>query len=243
MIHDRLISTIFRGASLLITLTALLMHIGVFSGEPKFGGFMYYTVLSNVLAIVMFSILIISTIRRSRTLGRFGKTGYYSRLEMICVVDLMLTMLVYWTMLAPGSFSMNSDYNLWSFDNLTLHLFTPLLCLLDYILFTDSGHLRYADSYGILVFPLCYVALTSFAGTRGYVYRVAEDGPVHFPYFFLDFERNGESVLLYILAIVFVFLIISHLFYLFDRRVTKPVLFPVQERFQGYDYVETGNRR
>lgn len=188
---------------------------------------MYYTIQSNILALVLFGILFAKTVMAYRQDGRFGKTGYFPRFEMICAVDLLLTFFVYWLVLVPQAFSMGGDNGLFSFGNLSVHLVTPLLCFADYILFAEPHHLKYRDVYGILIFPLAYVAFTAAAGFTGYVYGVAADGaPVRFPYFFLDFDRIGIMVFAYIAALAAVFLVISHLLYLLDRKWNKPVLIP-----------------
>ena len=131
-------------------------------------------------------------------------------------------------MLAPQSFSMDANTNLFTLSNLTVHLITPLLCLVDYVLFADSGHLKYRDVYAVLIYPLCYVLFSSAAGLLGYVYRISTaDGlPVRFPYFFFDFDRIGMKSLGYIAALVGFFLVISHIFYIIDHRFRKPVLIP-----------------
>ncbi|MFV0412409.1 MAG: Pr6Pr family membrane protein, partial [Oscillospiraceae bacterium] len=102
---------------------------------------------------------------------------------------------------------------------------TPLLCMADYVLFTESGHLRYADVWAVLIFPLFYVAFSSAAGFLGYVYRVRENGvPVRFPYFFIDYDQVGVFAFAYIGGLVAFFLLLSHLLYFLDKKVKKPVL-------------------
>jgi len=145
---------------------------------------------------------------------------------MVCVVDLLVTLIVYWTLLAPGAFSMSENAKLWSFGNLSVHLFTPLLCLIDYILFAESGSLKYSDVYAILIFPLSYVAFSTVAGFSGYIYRTSSiDGsPVRFPYFFMDYDQLGLRAILYIGGLIAAFLVLSHAFYFLDRKWKKRAL-------------------
>lgn len=187
---------------------------------------MYYTIQCNILALTMFGVLLICTVMNYRRNGSKGKTGYFARFEMVCVIDLLLTMIVYWLLLAPGAFNMGSDFGLWSFGNLSVHFITPLLCLIDYILFAEPHHLKYRDVYAILIYPLSYVAFSSIVGLMGYVYRLSSvDGsPVNFPYFFFDYDQVGAKAILYILALIFMFLVFSHMVYLLDRKWKKPVL-------------------
>ena len=143
------------------------------------------------------------------------------------MIDIMLTMFVFWVLLGPDLFTMNGPFAPFQFSSLATHLVTPLLCLLDYILFTDSGHLRYSDVYLVLIYPLVYMVRTSIAGLLGYVYRVNPDcTPLRFPYFFYDFDRIGAQSLLYIGVLVLFFLLLSHGCYWVDKKVKKPVLIP-----------------
>lgn len=142
------------------------------------------------------------------------------------MIDILLTMFVFWVLLAPDLFTMNGTFTPFQFSSLATHLVTPLLCLLDYILFADSGHLRYSDVYLVLIYPLVYMVGTSIAGLLGYAYRVNPDcTPVRFPYFFYDFDRIGAQSLLYIGVLVLFFLLLSHEFYWVDKKVKKPILF------------------
>jgi len=223
VIKDRRFAIVFRVASLIFAIAGFLSMTGVFMGYIYPGILVYYTMQSNVLAIVLFALLTIRTISGLRE-GNIGNSGYYARFEMVCVIDIMLTFVVFWVILAPNLFTMVGDYNLWSFSNLAVHGITPLLCLIDYVLFTQARHLKYRDVYYVVIYPLVYMVATSLAGLSGYVYSTSPvDGrPVRFPYFFYDFDRLGAVALVYIGALVVFFLLISHGFYMVDSKIRKP---------------------
>lgn len=223
MIKNRFAALIYRLFCLLFTLVGLLVHMDILNGNLNLRMFMYYTIQSNLLALAMFAILTAKTIRDIRKNGKLGPAGYYPRFEMVCCIDLLLTLIVYWVMLAPGAFSMGTETGLFSFDNLAVHLVVPLLCILDYFLFTTPGHLKYRDVYYVLIYPLFYVLFTTVAGLMGYVYRISSiDGrPVRFPYFFFDWDDVGAKGFLYILVLVAFFLLLSHLLYWLDKKRAK----------------------
>jgi hypothetical protein len=223
MIKDKRIALAFRVAALLIATTGLMSMTGVFRGEPQPRILIYYTTQSNILAIALFVMLTARTAFGLRE-GGSGNAGYFARFEMVCVIDILLTLMVYWILLAPELFSTQDEYALWTFDNLAVHGITPLLCLLDYILFTQPHHLKYRDVRYVVIYPLIYCAATSLAGLLGYVYRISpSDGrPVRVPYFFYDFDRIGILALAYIAGIVVFFLLLSHGFYLVDKKLRKP---------------------
>lgn len=227
MIKNRHIALHYRLFSSVFSLIGLLAVMNVFSGKFNPSILAYYTIQSNLLALFLFVLLFIRTLKERRKDGKIGKTGYYARFELVVVIDILLTMVVYWVLLSPTIFTMSGSYSQASFGNIATHLVTPLLCLIDYIAFTDSGHLQYKDVYLVLIYPLVYMIGTSIAGLLGYVYRTNLNGTaVRFPYFFYDFDQIGAQALLYIAALVLFFLLLSHGFYWFDKKVKKPVLLP-----------------
>ena len=222
MVKDKRIALVFRVAVLVIAVTGFLTMMGVFGGGWNFGVLAFYTLQSNILVIVLFIMLIIRTVIGLRE-DTLGDVGYFSRFEMVCVINIMLTFLVYWVLLAPRVFMMVDDFPIWTYANLAVHGFTPLLCLLDYILFTQPGHLKYRDVYYVCIFPLFYLIGTSIAGLMGYVYFIsADDGlPIRFPYFFYDFDRIGMLAFAYIGGLIVFLVAVGHAFYFGDRAKMK----------------------
>ena len=227
MIQNRYFALAFRVIAFLSATAGVMAQIGVFGGTINFSTFMYYTIQSNLLAIVLFAMLSIKTAKSLRE-GRCGPAGYYPRFEMVCVVNVLVTFIVFWALLAT---TLSSDY-LFSFENIAVHGLTPLLVLADYILFAKARHLKYRDVYFTCVFPVFYVVFTTIAGLAGYVYYYAAafehfweaspaTAPVRFPYFFLDFDRLGLMALAYIAGILAFILLLGHGMYAVDRKVRK----------------------
>lgn len=224
MIQNRKCALIFRVAALLIACAGVLSITGALRGEFSSTQLMYYTIQSNLVAILLFGMLIVATIKGIKKDGWYGSCSFFPRFEMVVVIDILLTLLVFWVMLVPQSFSMGDGYPLWSFSNLSVHLLTPLFCMLDYVLFAASKHLKYRDVYAILIFPYLYIILVTIAGFAGFTFRVLPDGTAqHFPYYFLNWEWIGSTVFLYIIGLTALFLVISHLLYLLDKKWEKPL--------------------
>ena len=222
MVTDRRFALIFRSISLALIIAGFLSMMGVFTDSVQPSMLMYYTMQSNMLAIVLFAMLVFRTaigLRKEKT----GSVGYYARFEMICVTNLLLTFFAFWLMLAPRLFPMTDEFSMWSFGNLAVHCITPLLCFIDYILFYKIHNLKYRDVYYSVGIPLFYFAVTSVAGLLGYVYRIsAIDGnPIHYPYYFYDYDRIGAKAFLYITVMTGVFILFVHIFYFIDIKRRK----------------------
>ena len=219
MIRDKRAALVFRVAAMLIAAAGLLDLLGVFGGAVYTGTLYYYTAQSNIIVIVLFVML------SARTAGGIRKGAgesacYYPRLEMICVIDILLTFCVFWVLLVPY---MAGEYYLWTFSNLAVHAITPLLCLLDYILFSEPRRLKRRDIFYVAIFPICYVIYSSAIGLAGHVYGISQtDGkPVRFPYFFFDFDRIGTLALAYIGGLLVFFFGIGCIFYYLDSKVRR----------------------
>ena len=150
MVQNKVFALTFRFGAFLFAVAGLMKQIGFFGGEVSFGSFMYYTIQSNILAILFFALMIVRTAKALRN-GERGTVGWYPRLGMVCAVVLLVTMIVFWVLLAPSG--IEAAY-LWTFENIAVHTVTPLLCLLDYILFSEPRRLRYRDIYYVCVFPI-----------------------------------------------------------------------------------------
>ena len=224
MIKSKRFALMFRLCAMIFAAIGVLKQIGAFDGKVALGAFMFYTILSNLLAVVMFTFLSIQMLR-NRTKPSRGSPGRYTRLEMICAADLLVTLMVFWVLLVP---EVPTAY-LWTFDNIAVHTVTPLLCLIDYILFSEPGRIKYRDVYYVCIFPIAYVAFTSLAGIAGYEYSFSatfgnaasgamDTAPVRFPYFFLDYDRIGIKALVYIVVLLAFFIILSHIIFFIDRK-------------------------
>ena len=230
MLKSKWLALVFRLIALIFISIGFIRELGIFRSIVDFDMFKYYTIQSNLLAVVMFAILVVRTVIGLRENSHCG-AAWFTRLRMICTVNLLLTFIVFWTLLAPY---LPTSYLL-SYSNLSIHVMAPLLCLADYILFFEAGRLKYKDVYFTCIFPLFYFVFITVLGVAGYDYgnrfvvtnSINADAvqgysvPRRAPYFFLDFDEVGFMVLAYVGIILAVILIAGHGFYLIDRKLKK----------------------
>ena len=76
MIQNRRFALAFRAGACLFAAAGLLKQIGVFGGTISFRSFMYYTLQSNLLAIVLFAYLAVKTAKSLRE-GAYGNAGWH----------------------------------------------------------------------------------------------------------------------------------------------------------------------
>ena len=85
MIKNKKFALAYRVGALIFAVAGLLKQIGVFSGNISFRAFMYYTTQSNFIAVLLFALLIVRTIKALRE-DTQGGVGFYSWLGMVCPI-------------------------------------------------------------------------------------------------------------------------------------------------------------
>lgn len=220
MKNNRIAAFGFRLAAFILSFTVLLNHLEIFQG--KFDGDLlyYYTNQSNVLAVFLFGLLTVRTGLGLLQNGRTGASNYFSRFEMIVAVDVFLTFIVYWVLLAPTSFTMDGNTNIFNFTNIVLHGATPLLVIFDYYIFSKPGLLKIRDAFAVTIFPMLYVIFATIVGFAGHVFSISpiDHKPVRFAYFFFDYDRIGWLAIPYIFAVMDFLVVIGLIMYWIDRR-------------------------
>ena len=144
--------------------------------------FLFFTVQSNILIMLMSLITLINEIVTLVTKKSF-MNQILMLIKYVGTIAITITFIVFFTMLAP---IMGKDYVL-SFNNFSLHLIVPVIAIVDFFLFDKAIKLSYLKSLLGLAMPLYYVNFVYIGVPLGFRY-----GPdIKFPYFFLDYETNG----------------------------------------------------
>ena len=213
-LKNRVFAIILRAVGLLIGVAGVL--VSSLSGSLFFSSWVFYTTMSNLLAIVYFAVTLARTIIDTVKEGPHGRTSYYPTIAMIVAVDILVTFLVYWIMLAPTT---DDQGRLVSFQNMAVHTITPLLMIVDYLFFNRKRTLKRYTPLFVIIFPYLYIAFSLILGANGYVFGKKLDGTIQrAPYFFLDIYNQGWLVLAYVVGLSVFFIGLSYLVYLLDRK-------------------------
>ena len=144
--------------------------------------FFFFTVQSNIFIIAMALIFLANEV-----IQLINKKSFVNQtllfIKYVATVAITVTFLVFFTMLAP---LMGVDYLL-SFNNFSLHAIVPILAIVDFILFDTDIHLTYSNSLIGTIAPISYVIFVYV----GAIFRLQYGENLYYPYFFLDFEKNG----------------------------------------------------
>ena len=184
--------------------------------------FLFFTVQSNIFIISMAIIFLVIEII-SLVTYKVIRNQILFYLKFVATVAITITFVVFFTMLAP---LMGVDYLL-SFNNFSLHMIVPILAIVDFFLYDMCIEMSYPKSLSGTAMPLYYVNFVYIGVPLHFQY--GKD--LKFPYFFLDFEKNGFLfekgfgvimwILVMMIAIVFLCFLYCFLMKLRQKHISK----------------------
>ncbi len=160
--------------------------------------FSYFTIWSNLLAAVIFTMLAINP----------NRTGSLFRvLRLDAIVMMIVTGIVYNALLNTGG---HEGWDFWS--NGIQHTWGPILVFLVFVISGPRGWISSSTIFAALILPILWLA---YALIRGSVIGA-------YPYDFLDVNANGmASVLAFVAQIVVFAIILGYLLLLIDKLMRK----------------------
>jgi hypothetical protein len=219
ILNNKSFVIVYRALALTVALLGLFDITGLIRGKFIPVILLAYTIQSNILVAVLMGVLLFLTIKAKPT-GENKQFGFYPRISAFVALAIFVTMLVFWVLLVP-SFENTTFLSLMRFDNLAVHLITPLLMLGDYLMFTKRGLLRAKDLLLCTIIPYCYLVEALTLGLTKAVHYGAIGIKSHYPYFFLDIDQQGGAVFLYVMGLTAFFIGLFYLWFLVDRRFGK----------------------
>lgn len=183
---------------------------------------LYYTIQSNLWIAGICVVFIVIEVKRILT-GKNDISNTLLILKFIFTAAITLTFMVFSVLLTP---LVSVDYLL-SPSNLFLHNATPILAILDFILF--DGPMKTKKWHFLLpsIMPLYYLLFSLLIGALGITFTSTGD---RFPYFFLNYEklgwfriRDAGFGVFYWIMIMFLFMIVIGWLFLRikEKKITK----------------------
>lgn len=196
MMEKRKYQLYFRFTYVLVALFGVTLALEIGSStifNQSF--FVYYTNLSNLIGLVFGGFLLYETIGFINRKELKGYSSINPRWHFMIAILLLVTLIIYNTLLG-NMFS--KDY--WQVRNVIMHLVAPSMMVIDFMLFSDKGILKFKDILYSLIMPYIYVG---YALLRGLV--VGE-----YPYFFLNATELGYlGVARWVIILTLLFVLLS----------------------------------
>ena len=195
---------------IIVLLAFLGLLINSIQSDNLIESFSYYTLQSNLLIFIFFSILLIVELKEIS----------YNRplvvIKLVLTVGIFITFLIYHFALRPVIANMNpSDYVVGDIRDVLLHYAVPITVLIEFIAFPQKLKLKWTDPLWVSTQPISYLLYTIIYTSLGGLYHLGDE-VYAYPYFFLDVARYGYfGVSLWSLFILLCYLIIGFLLMVF----------------------------
>ena len=214
-IHNRLFALIFRFLFVIGCGIGLYLNSGLPSGEPAPYMLIFYTIQSNVLCFVFFSLLVIKTFHDLLTKGVKGSTAFFPHFKGAVTMAVAITFLIYHFILVPQFMSASKAYNLLTWQNLLVHYFVPLSAIIDWLVFDEKHSFRWFDPIVWLLLPISYFLFILVRAKFGGIIEIVQSP---YPYFFIDVDLLGWiNVIKNAGLMIFAFLVLGYVIYLIDK--------------------------
>jgi len=221
-IHNRLLSLIYRIIFLFVCGIGLYLNSGIAKGELAPYMLIFYTIQSNALCFIFFSILIVKNIIDLKNKGIKGTTIFFPHFKGAVTMSIAFTFIIYHFILAPHFLSASSNYNLFSWQNILVHYFVPIATILDWIIFDEKSSFRWFDPIFWLIIPITYFIFTLVRAKIGGVILIVKS---QYPYFFIDIDVLGWVNVLKNASIILIsFLFLGYVIYIIDKISFEPIV-------------------
>ena len=218
--------------SIIIKIIAIISGLyGLFRTVYSLDSFTYFTVLSNILIIIVLFIFLLIDIKCYLTKKKRKVNNKLYVVKFFSTISITLTFLVFLFLLAPNFNGGILSAYLWcSGGSLCLHFITPVLAICDFLAFDYNYKEGKYDAYYAIIPPFIYSIFIILLGQSGYRW-----GTMIAPYNFLNYysqtgwfgfnpnltaETTGIGVAYSMLMLSIIFTLIGKLFlYLKYRKL------------------------
>ena len=169
---------------------------GTFTGQQL----LYYTILSNIIIFIFYTVLLIADFVKN------VKGEIYYNVRGALTLMIIITGLIYHILLAPQLTGINVYANDFVADFL-VHTYTPLAVFIDWIFFTKIPFPRKLKPFYWLSIPFAYWILAIVYASLKIPFKLTGN---YYAYYFIDMNHLGFwQVLLNVAACSVVFLMIG----------------------------------
>lgn len=143
----------------------------------------FYTLQSNLWVFILELVLLLLTIIEDVKQVSIIKEKMVV-LKFVMTVAILVTFIVYWSMLAPYV----AQKNVLALSNVILHAISPILMLVDFLVFDREYTFKKNNVYLTIIPPLYYLI---FSMVRAEISDTVFTQGSRYPYWFIDIDTFG----------------------------------------------------
>lgn len=214
-VNLRPVALAYRIIALAVIVTGIVRYSEVLSGAPDWSTLLFYTMLSNLLCLVWMLLLVIRTAVDLRRLGRSGTSTPSPRWSGAVMMAISVTMLIYLVVLVPTRVA-DGDSDIFSLTDTLIHVVTPCLLIVDWLLFVPKGAFRWTDPLRWTLIPYAYLAFAFAFGAAGGEFTPGQK----YPYPFMNVDTLGVGgVAVWLVALSVALVVVGFIYVLVDRAL------------------------
>lgn len=211
----RPVALVYRIVAAAVILTGVLRNADVFSGVPSWSSLLFYTMVSNLICLVWMLMLVARTAGDLRRDGAGGTSTPSARWSGAVMMAITVTMLIYLIVLVPTRFDAG-DTDVFSLTDNLIHVVTPVLVILDWLLFVPKGSFRWVDPLLWTLIPYAYLSWAFVYGALGGEFTPGS----RYPYPFMDVDALGVGgVAQWIVALSIALIAVGFVYAAVDRAL------------------------
>lgn len=212
-VNFRPAALVYRVVALAIILTGVIRHSDILTGQPAWTTLLFYTMVSNLLCLAWVVLLLVRTVGDLRQRGRFGTSTPSARGSGAVMFAITVTMLIYLIVLVPSRFA-DGDAEIFSLTDNLIHIITPVLVIVDWLVFVPKGSFRWIDPLLWTLLPYVYLTWAFVYGALGGEFTPGQA----YPYPFMDVDVLGVAgVAQWIVALTVALVAVGFVFVIIDR--------------------------
>lgn len=214
-VNSRPIALAYRILAVLVIATGAIRHADLLTGQPDWTVFLFYTMVSNLLCLAWMLLLVVRTVRDLRRSGPVGTSTPSPRGSGAVMMAITVTMLIYLVVLVPTRFA-DGDTDVFSLTDNLIHIITPLLMIVDWLLFVPKGSFRWFDPLVWITIPYVYLVWAFAYGALGGEFYPGQT----YPYPFMDVDALGVlGVTQWVVALTVALVVVGLAFVVIDRAL------------------------
>ncbi|MCU4672706.1 Pr6Pr family membrane protein [Microbacterium fluvii] len=214
VIRLRWAALVYRTVAVGLIATGIVRVAGLFSPHPSLNAFLYYTVLSNVLCLVWMTWSGVRTAVDIAADGARGTSTPSARVAGAVMEAITVTMLIYLFVLVPSLFTQPGAYEPFTLTDNLVHIVTPVLVIVDWLLFVPKGRFAWYDPLLWTLAPYAYLVFAYAFGALGGRFAPG----VRYPYPFMDVEVLGVAgVATWIAGLTVALVAVGYVYVVIDR--------------------------
>ena len=217
MIKNRTVQLIYQTIYCTLAFVGCIASLGIFDNINliRWDFYVYFTNISNFLCFGVMLACLIQTAKKKED----SFVSAAPMLKFIGMLGILLTFLVFNIMLA-GAPEREPQLN-WRIGSLTFHVILPIMYIADWFLFYERKQCKWYYPIVSVSFPLAYaIFLVIHAAILKFDTSILTpvDSVLIYPYFFVDFEKQGaDGVAMWMAILAVVFAAVGFMFFGLDR--------------------------